>query len=97
MPSNKQSSTQTQQVSQSTSVTVQNVIEGPRLEPLQKLQMVADIFSKIDAAESAKYKGPETVLQVSQIPGAAFLAKPEFIIMTAAAVLAVVLVAKRVK
>lgn len=97
MPSNKQESTQTQQVSQSTSVTVQNVIEGPKLEPLQRLQLLADIFSKIDAQEQSKYKGPETVLQVTQVPGAAFLAQPQFILMATAAVAAIVLISKRVK
>lgn len=97
MPSNKQESTQTQEVSQQTTVTVQNVIEGQQLEPIQKLQVLADIFSKIDAAETAKNAGPQTVLSVSQIPGAAFLTQPPFLIMTTAAIAGLIILAKRVK
>lgn len=97
MPSNKQENTQTQQVSQSTTVTVQNVIESAKLEPIERLAVLADVFAKIDQVEQASKAAPQTVLSVQQIPGAAFLTQPGFVILAAASVAVLIILNKRLK
>ena len=71
--------TQTQTVQQSTTVTVQNIIDNSKqLDPLEKLNLLADVFTKLDAAKLAKETAgtPSTVLSIANIPAANLFSSP---------------------
>ena len=71
--------TQTQNVSQSTTVSVQNVIQNTRpLESLEKLKMLADVFTTLDNAETAKKAAgtPGAVVSVANVPAANLFSSP---------------------
>lgn len=88
--------TQTQQVSQSTSVTVQNVIEDRGLEPLEKAKFLVDIFSTIDRIDNEKKAtGPQTVFVQPQTSPFAFLSDPLNLGMITAAAAVLILLAKK--
>lgn len=95
------STTQSQNVSQSTTVNVTNVIEDKGLEPLEKVKLLADIFVSLDQAETNRNKppqGPQTVL--IQSPAASplnFLADPKTIALIAGSVILIIVVLKKVK
>ena len=93
------STTQEQNVSHSTTVSVTNVIEDKGLEPLERLKLLADVFTGLDQAQAAQRNAgtPQTVLGITQVPGTAFLAQPQVIIMLTAAAAALILITKRVK
>jgi len=86
---------QTQQVSQSTSVTVQNVIQDRGLEPLEKAKFLVDIFSTIDRIENEKNAGPQTVFVQPQASAFGFLADPLTLGMITAAAAALILIVKK--
>lgn len=88
---------QTQTVSQSTTVNVSNVIESPELSPLQNVQILADIASKLDQAEAAKRAAAKDTINnvsIANIPAAAFL-NPKTLMIAGAAALFLIFVAKK--
>lgn len=93
------STTQTQEVTQQTQVTVQNVIEGPKLDPLEKVKLLGDLFAELDRVQIEKQKAltPGTVILQPQASPFAFLADPKTLLMITAAGVGLILVAKRVK
>lgn len=91
------STVQQQQVSQSTTVTVQNVIEDKGLEPLERLKLVTEVLGSIDQAQAAKQSGPQTVIlqpQVQQSPFS-FLQDPKTVILLSAAAAGLIILSKR--
>lgn len=85
MGSKKQSVEQTQQVSQSTQVTVQNVIEDAGLSPLEQIKILGDLFVSLDTAQAAKQQQPQTVVIVPPGQGPAdFLKDPRAVLVLAA-------------
>ena len=71
--------TQTQNVSQSTTVSLTNVIDNTRpLEALEKVKMMAEIFNTIDQQEIARKNAgiPQSVVSVTNVPAAAYLSNP---------------------
>lgn len=58
---------QNQSVSQSTTVSVTNVIENPGLSSLEKLKLVADIFQTLDTNNAQKKENPVNVLVSPQL------------------------------
>lgn len=91
--------TQQQQVSQTTNVQVTNVIEDAGLEPLQRAQILADIFTKLDqvAIEKEKAGAPSAVVIQPQAEPFGFLRDPKTVLLITAAVIAVVVVARKIK
>jgi hypothetical protein len=88
------STTQQQQVSQSTSVTVQNVIEDKGLDPLERLNLLATVFEKIDSQNRAQV--PSSVVSVQNIPSIAFLKDPTILsILLGGAALLIFIVKRR--
>lgn len=87
--------TQQQQVSQSTTVTVQNVIDtSKQLEPLERVKLLADVFAQIDAA--AKPNVPQTVvIPASQAAAPSVFSNPNMIALMIAAVLGGIVIFKR--
>lgn len=91
--------TQTQQVSQSTTVSVQNVIEGRGLEPLERVKLLSEILATIDTVDAAgKSSSVPAVAIVQQAAQPfAFLQDGKTVLMLAAAVLGVVFVSAKIK
>lgn len=91
--------TQQQNVSQSTTVTVQNIIDNSRpLESLEKLKMLADVFTTLDNAETAKKAAgtPGAVVSVANIPAANLFSNPLALgLIVGGAVLAIYLLRKK--
>lgn len=91
--------TQSQTVQQSTTVTVQNIIDNSKqLDPLEKVKLLADVFSTLDQAEIAKQNAgtPSTVLSVANIPAANIFSNPLTLGLTVGGVLlAIFLLRKR--
>lgn len=80
-------------------MTVQNIIENTRpLESLEKLKMLADVFTTIDNAETAKKAAgtPSAVVSVANIPAANLFSNPlAFGLVVGGAVLAIYLLRKK--
>jgi hypothetical protein len=95
MPSSKSSnqSTQQQVVSQSTTVNVQNVIEQPKLEPLQKLKLLGEVLNTLDGPKEVA--GAQTAVILSNPDPLAFFKDPQTLIWIGAGVIGLVLIAKR--
>lgn len=91
--------TQQQQVSQTTNVQVTNVIEDAGLEPLQRAQILADIFTKLDSVqiEREKVGTPSAVVIQPAAEPFGFLRDPKTVLLITAAVVAVVIVARKVR
>lgn len=91
--------TQQQQVSQTTNVQVTNVIEDAGLEPLQRAQILADIFAKIDQVEIDRQKAaiPDAVVVTNQSGPFDFLREPRTVALIAVAVVGVLIVARKLK
>jgi len=96
MPSSKSSnqSTQQQVVSQSTTVNVQNVIEQPKLEPLQKLKLLGEVLNSLDGPKESS--GSQTAVILSTPDPLAFFKEPQNLIYIGAGIVALVLIAKKV-
>lgn len=87
---------QNQTVNQSTTVTVQNVIDTSRpLEPLEKVKMLVDVFATLDAAEAKKENPAGASVNVTNIPAAAYLSNPLTLGMIVGGVLLSVYLLKR--
>lgn len=56
------STTQQTKVEQKTEVTVQNVIEGRGLEPIERVKMLADIFKSFDEIKQKQEKNVPVVI-----------------------------------
>lgn len=97
---NSSETTQTQNVSQSTTVTVQNVIDNTRaLDPLEKLKLLSDVFTQIDQTELARQNSgtPGSVVSVTNVPAAAYLSNPLTLGMIIGGTLLVVYLVKKRK
>jgi len=92
--SSSNQSNQQQVVSQSTTVNVQNIIEQPKLEPLQKLKLLGEVLNTLDAKDGTG--GSQTAVILSTPDPLDFLKNPQTLIWIAAGLLGVVLVAKKV-
>lgn len=92
------STTQTQTVTQQTDVTVQNVIQGKELEPLERVKLLADVFATIDNAEAQKKSAgvPNTSVILQPVNSAlSVLQNPTALLMITAAAGALILLIKR--
>lgn len=89
------STTQQQSVSQSTTVTVQNIIDTSKeLEPLERVKLLADVFAQIDAA--AKPNVPQTVvIPTTQAAPKSVFSDPNMIALLIAAALGGIIIFKR--
>ncbi len=85
--------TQEQTVTQQTSVTVQNVIQQPGLEPIQKIVLLGELFKTLDSANAAA-AGPQTVVVPVSTGGGI---NPNLIALLIAAAAGLILVAKKLK
>lgn len=95
MSKNGSGTTQTQQVTQQTSVTVENIIQAQTLEPLQRVQLLADVFKTLDA-QNAVAPQPQTVV-ISPPAAPSFFNNPNVIAGLIAASFALVVVAKKLR
>ncbi|GEM_PF-3580567 len=94
------STSQSQNVSQSTTVNVTNVIEDKGLEPLEKVKLLADVFVSLDQAQANRQKAavPQTVLiQPPATPALSFLADPKTIALITGSIILILIVVKKVK
>jgi hypothetical protein len=91
--------TQTQTVQQSTTVTVQNIIDNSKvLDPLEKLKLLADVFATLDASDTAKKNAgtPGAVVSIANIPAASMFSNPATLsLLIGGAVLAIYLFRKK--
>ena len=97
MPSSKSSnqSNQQQVVSQSTTVNVQNIIEQPKLEPLQKLKLLGEVLQVLEPKEVQAAPAQTAVVLATPDP-LSFLKNPQTLIWIGAGLLGVILIAKKV-
>lgn len=96
MSSSKSSNQSTQQVvtNQSTTVSVQNVIEAPKQTALGRFRELAEIVRVLDAPVETGSGGSAVLIQ-SPDP-LEFLKNPQTLIWIAAGVIGVILIAKKV-
>lgn len=94
----RSSSQSTQQVvtTQQTSVNVQNIIEAPKVSPLQRLKMLADVVTSLEGPKAETPQPILTAVTVQNPDPLSFFKEPQNLIWIGAGILGVVLIAKKV-
>lgn len=89
---------QTQTVTQSTTVNVQNIIEDKGLDPLEKFQILGNVFARLDEIEIAKQNvgTPAAAVSIFQPSALAFLQDPAALLMIGGITAAIILLVKKV-